>query len=122
MRGNNFEAAVQRELSKRGMFFEVERKDLMGTPDIVFPIDRIVVFLDGCFWHGCTMHRGRPRKLTQWEDTWYASQARDRAVSKKLQDEGWVVLRFWEHDSIKEIGTEIQSIRELRNRTQKRPS
>ena len=100
------------------MRFEVERKDLIGTPDIVFPVDKIAIFLDGCFWHGCKLHRGKPKNLNLWESNWEKTQSRDRLVTENLQQEGWVVLRFWEHDSVSEIGSEIQSVRTLRNRNQ----
>jgi DNA mismatch endonuclease (patch repair protein) len=72
---------------------------LPGTPDFVFRRQRVAIFIDGCFWHGCSLH-SRPPKSNQ--DYWSAKLARnrrrDRAVSRLLRKAGWRVLRIWEHD------------------------
>jgi DNA mismatch endonuclease (patch repair protein) len=70
--------------------------------DIVFPRRRIAVFVDGCFWHSCPIHRTVPKTNRDW---WVAklaaNEARDRASDAQLQQAGWTVLRFWEHqDSV----------------------
>lgn len=118
--GNRFEWEVREALTRRGMRFEVDKKALPGTPDIVFPTDKIAVFLDGCFWHGCPLHRGTPKRKEFWLNVWQRSQLRDAKVNSNLAELGWVVLRYWEHNSVDEIASDIAEARELRNRTRRR--
>lgn len=115
--GNGFEWAVRETLTRRGMRFEVDKKPIPGTPDIVFSTDKIAVFLDGCFWHGCALHRGSPQKLDYWLGIWKESQRRDTEVNSKLAELGWVVLRYWEHNPIEDISADIEEARRLLNRT-----
>ena len=72
---------------------------LTGDPDIVLPRKRIVIFLDGCFWHGCTKCR-RHEGLNDpsWIEKIRVNKERDLHVTKKLTDEGWTVFRVPEHD------------------------
>lgn len=72
---------------------------LMGNPDFVFPSHKIVVFIDGCFWHGCPDHCRMPRtNRYYWKDKICRNEKRDRAISRQLRNADWVVIRFWEHD------------------------
>lgn len=67
-------------------------------PDFVFPRERVVVFVDGCFWHGCPVHCRRPKdNAVFWRTKIEANQARDRRVHRALRRAGWSVLRVWEH-------------------------
>lgn len=66
-------------------------------PDFVFRRERVAVFVDGCYWHGCPVHYRRPggnRKY--WDEKIVRNQARDRLVSRELRRAGWTVLRLWE--------------------------
>lgn len=67
--------------------------------DIVFAADRVVVYVDGCFWHGCAEHGTIPKQNREW---WIAkleaNRTRDADTSEKLVADGWTVLRFWEHE------------------------
>ena len=68
-------------------------------PDFVFPYERIVVFVDGCFWHGCPLHATQPKdNRAFWWNKIRTNQARDRRVHRALRAKGWKVLRLWEHD------------------------
>lgn len=70
-----------------------------GTPDFAFRRERLVVFVDGCFWHGCPKCYRRPSSnISFWVDKVERNRARDRAVARLLRGKGWSVLRFWEHD------------------------
>lgn len=68
------------------------------TIDIAFPRQRLAVFVDGCFWHGCPEHATRPRSNAAW---WRAKLdrniERDRETTTILEGAGWRVLRIWEH-------------------------
>jgi DNA mismatch endonuclease (patch repair protein) len=69
-------------------------------PDVVFTRARICCFIDGCWWHGCPVH-GR-RRTTANDEYWSAKIARnverDAEQRSLLEDAGWTVLRFWEHE------------------------
>lgn len=71
---------------------------LAGRPDFIFPRQRVAVFVDGCFWHGCPKHGRKPgSNQAYWLPKLKRNKERDRMVSKQLRAAGWQVLRFWEH-------------------------
>ena len=76
---------------------------LPGQPDLLFPGPRVVLFVDGCFWHGCeTCGRADPSKVSRfWREKIVTNQRRDQRVSDRLMTDGWTVIRIGEH----EIGT-----------------
>jgi len=75
------------------------RCHVFGRPDFVFPQQRVAVFVDGCFWHGCPRHSTHPRtNAVFWTDKIAKNRARDRLVNRELRHDGWVVVRIWEHD------------------------
>lgn len=72
---------------------------LPGSPDFIFPADRLVIFVDGCFWHGCRRCRTVP--LTNrpfWDAKIKKNRERDRTAARALRSQGWTVVRIWEHD------------------------
>lgn len=74
---------------------------LFGRPDFVFRRERIVVFVDGCFWHGCPKPKHAPAPKSRAE--WWAkkltrNRARDRLVNRTLGAKRWKVIRIWECD------------------------
>ena len=72
---------------------------LFGTPDFVFYRQRIAVFVDGCFWHGCPQHGSVPESNRDfWLSKLISNKRRDRRVSRQLRNGGWKVVRFWAHD------------------------
>ena len=74
-------------------------QQLSGNPDIVLPRKRVVIFLDGCFWHGCMQCR-KHEGLSDpsWVEKIRVNKERDLRVTKKLSDAGWAVFRIPEHD------------------------
>lgn len=72
---------------------------MMGRPDFVFARERVAVFVDGCFWHGCPTH-GRTPKTNQpfWITKIARNRQRDRVVRRHLSAAGWKVVRIWEHE------------------------
>jgi DNA mismatch endonuclease (patch repair protein) len=72
---------------------------LLGKPDFVFRQNRLAVFVDGCFWHGCPKHFRKPSNNRKyWREKILRNQERDRLVTKVLSKTGWRVLRIWEHE------------------------
>lgn len=78
--------------------WRVNAKDLLGKPDFAFDQEKVVVFVDGCFWHGCTHCRNIPAtNRLFWKRKIEGNRRRDAMISSKLRKDGWSVLRFWEH-------------------------
>lgn len=72
---------------------------LPGKPDFIFRPERLAVFVDGCFWHGCRRHCRMPKsRVSFWTKKISRNMARDREVLLLLRHRGWRVLRFWEHE------------------------
>ena len=70
---------------------------LTGKPDFVFPKERLAIFVDGCFWHGCPRCYIKPKQNAKfWEEKIGGNKRRDRKVSRQLRAEGWSVCRIWE--------------------------
>lgn len=70
---------------------------LPGTPDLALRHGDVVVFVHGCFWHGCPKHYRQPkRNLGYWIPKLQRNRARDRAASRALREAGWRVATAWE--------------------------
>lgn len=96
------ELALRSALHRHGLRFRVHRVPVSGfrrRADIIFPRDKVAVFLDGCFWHGCPEHMTWPVANAQWwRKKIEGNRLRDRGTDKVLQSAGWSVLRVWEHE------------------------
>jgi DNA mismatch endonuclease (patch repair protein) len=67
--------------------------------DLTFTAKRVVVFVDGCFWHGCPEHGTSPRTNgAWWAEKLQKNVDRDRETDACLRKSGWTVLRVWEHE------------------------
>jgi DNA mismatch endonuclease (patch repair protein) len=72
---------------------------LLGKPDIVFTKKKLAIFIDGCFWHRCPIDFQEPETRKEfWMEKINSNVERDKKNTKKLQEDGWIVLRFWEHE------------------------
>ena len=70
---------------------------LQGKPDFVFPNSDLVVFVDGCFWHGHTCLKPRDSlKKGFWKEKIERNKERDKLVNKELRKDGWKIIRIWE--------------------------
>jgi DNA mismatch endonuclease (patch repair protein) len=70
--------------------------------DFVFRRERLALFVDGCFWHGCPRHATKPKNNRAfWQRKLSANKTRDRLVNRALRRTGWRVLRIWEHELAK---------------------
>ncbi|MGH9303753.1 MAG: very short patch repair endonuclease [Acidimicrobiales bacterium] len=85
--------------------------------DIAFPRQKLAVFVDGCFWHGCTQHRTVPvANSSYWAPKLQRNANRDRATVDRLHSAGWTALRLWEHDDPGEARDRIASMLDHRTR------
>jgi DNA mismatch endonuclease (patch repair protein) len=113
IRGSNTkpEKLLRSALHMAGLRFRVHRRDLPGCPDIVFPTARLAVFVDGCFWHGCPEHAVKPKSNTEfWSDKLRRNKLRDRKVIHALRQQGWDVMRFWEHEIERDAAGAVRTV------------
>jgi len=72
---------------------------MLFSPDFIFEQERVAVFIDGCFWHGCPMCKKCPSSNTEyWTAKISRNKARDKKASAELKKDNWKVVRFWEHE------------------------
>jgi len=85
---------------------------LEGRPDFAFPKQKVAVFVDGCFWHGCPKCYTRPKtNRAFWDRKRETNMARDKRVTRKLRLQGWKVIRIWQHSLQKSPTTCLNRIR-----------
>ena len=92
------EVAVRRVLYSLGYRFSLHRRDLPGTPDIVFQSRRKVIFVNGCFWHAHGCRIGRPPKSRPefWLPKLQKNRLKDSRNKRALRGLGWGVLTVWQ--------------------------
>lgn len=110
------ELALRRELHSRGLRYLIDVAPVRGLrcrADLVFRRQRIAVFVDGCFWHGCPDHASWPKANGDW---WRrkieTNAARDRRNDALLAAAGWRVVRVWEHEPVEAAADRV--VRDLR--------
>ncbi|WP_439635411.1 very short patch repair endonuclease [Oceanicaulis sp.] len=95
------EMIVRRMAHALGYRYRLHRKDLPGSPDLVFAGRQAVIFVHGCFWHGHDCARGSRQPKTNaeyWRAKIARNAARDAAALKALEEQGWKTLVLWECD------------------------
>lgn len=106
------ELIVRRLLHSLGYRYRLHRRDLPGTPDIVFPGRRKAVFVNGCFWHAHGCRIGRPPKSRRryWITKFERNRCRDRENLTDLRRLGWRVLTVWQCQTRKPRGLQKKLI------------
>ena len=104
------ERVVRSELHKRGLRFRKHVKGLPGKPDIVFVRARVVVFLDGDFWHGYRFGQWEGTVSEFWRKKIGETRKRDKRNFAKLRRMGWRVIRIWGHSIEKDLVGVIEKI------------
>ena len=92
------EILVRSLLHRMGYRFRLHRRDLPGSPDIVLPRHKKVIFVHGCFWHGHDCPRGKRPSTNRefWDAKLDRNIERDRAARKGLTELGWQYLVVWQ--------------------------
>jgi DNA mismatch endonuclease (patch repair protein) len=112
------ELAIRSELHRRGLRFRVDRAPLPGLrsrADIVFGPARVAVYVDGCFWHSCPEHGTKPKANAEWwESKLKRNQQRDAETDRTLREQGWEVVRIWEHEDPVEAADRVEGVLRLR--------
>jgi len=92
------ELLVRKLTHARGLRFRKHCTYLPGRPDLVFARARVVVFVDGDYWHGWRFPAWSGKLATYWKQKIERNRCRDVRTFRKLRRGGWLVLRIWEHD------------------------
>lgn len=92
------ELIIRKALHRSGFRYRLHAKDLPGSPDLVFPKYKAVIFVNGCFWHrhGCHMTTTPKTRQAFWEKKFKENVERDKRVVEELIGAGWRVLTIWE--------------------------
>ena len=93
------EILLRRAFFHAGLRYRIHRRDLPGTPDIVFPNERIAIFVHGCFWHrhhGCRRTTFPKMRADFWSEKFSRNIERDKRVQDALETAGWQVAVVWE--------------------------
>ena len=108
------ESALRRELHFLGLRYRVQvpvSTKPRRVADIVFTSPRVVVFVDGCFWHGCPEHATWPKQHAEfWRMKIVTNQERDRDTDRRLRADGWKVVRVWAHEAPRDAASRIAEI------------
>jgi DNA mismatch endonuclease (patch repair protein) len=96
--GTAIELLVRKGLHKRGLRYRLGDRSLPGSPDLVFPARKAVVFVHGCFWHAhdCRLGRRPTSNIEFWEQKALANKARDTRKEVALKAMGWRVFVVWQ--------------------------
>lgn len=112
------ELALRSRLHALGLRYRVSARpvpDVRRTADIVFTRAKVAVFVDGCYWHGCPDHLRPARQNSEfWTGKIEANRQRDADVNQMLTQDGWQVVRIWEHEDPSEAARRIESMVRLR--------
>ena len=104
------ELLLRRAIWKRGGRYRLYRRDLPGTPDLVFPTPKVAVFVDSKFWHGRIPDERLQRMSQYWQRKLRANRKRDERTNQQLSSLGWQVLRFDEHEVRKDAGSVAERV------------
>jgi len=97
-------------LGSRG--YRLHSKEAPGQPDLLFSQSRVVVFVDGCFWHGCPRCYRAPKSHSEyWNMKVRRNMERDARISAECKELGWRVIRLWEHEVLKDSSRACQKVK-----------
>jgi len=129
VRGTNTtpEMRVRRAAHALGFRFRLHRKDLPGTPDLVFPKTRVALFVHGCFWHrhlGCKKASLPKTRPEYWHQKFALNVERDERARVALERLGWKVSVIWECETKDplQIATYLQALLSRRSEGPRQPS
>ncbi len=92
--------------------WKLHRREILGVPDLWFPSQRVAVFVDGCFWHGCKSCGHYPKTNAKfWRLKIDGNRNRDRRITRQLRASGVRVVRFWEHQLHSNLSAVVCRIR-----------
>lgn len=109
IRSDNTKPELSLKKSLKGFAYQPK---IFGRPDFINYQNKIVIFVDGCFWHQCSIHSKIP---TQNSDYWVPKLKRNTVRAKEVdiayKNSGWRVIRIWEHELMKDSNKFFQKIK-----------
>ncbi len=94
--------------------WRMHRQDILGCPDFAFGTLKLVIFVDGCFWHGCPKCGHMPKSNeSYWNKKLMRNKNRDELVNANLREKGWKVYRIWECELKQAPGMVFETIFKL---------
>lgn len=91
--------------------WKMHASGIIGKPDFYFPEQKLVIFIDGCFWHGCPKCGHIPKSNTKyWREKISRNKKRDKSVTRKLRYRNYKVIRIWEHELKGSISRRVREI------------
>jgi DNA mismatch endonuclease (patch repair protein) len=110
------EKQLKRAIWHAGLRYRSNKRNLPGKPDIAFIKYKLVIFVDGSFWHGHDWEN-RKKTIKSNRDFWIPkierNRQRDGEVNYFYRSKGWTVLRFWDFEVKKELGICVKRVVEL---------
>lgn len=97
-KGTNPELLVFRHLRRQNIYFQKHYKRALGSPDVALPRKKRALFIDGDFWHGYDLERRKGSLPIFWAKKIIRNVKRDRRYRKALAEQGWKIMRVWEHE------------------------
>jgi DNA mismatch endonuclease (patch repair protein) len=113
------ELLIRKILYANGIYYRLHRKDLPGTPDIVISSAKLVVFVNGCLWHGHDNCYSLPKTNTDfWKNKIERNIRRDQKNKKLLRQNGWSVITIWQCELTKKkiVSTGIKLINRIKKK------
>lgn len=108
------ELALRSELHRRGFRFRVDRApvpEVRSRADLVLGPAKVAIYVDGCFWHRCPEHGTTPKANADfWDHKLKRNQERDAEVDRLLGEQGWEVVRVWEHESAAAAADRVEDV------------
>ena len=107
------ELAVRSALHRRGLRFRVDLPirppgHRVVRPDVVFTRQKLALFVDGCWWHGCPTHATVPTTNREyWVPKLKENRTRDCRQTRALEDAGWIVIRVWSHEDPERVADSL---------------
>jgi len=92
------ELEIRKKVWRLGKRYRIHDSTVFGTPDMSNKSKKLAVFIDGCFWHGCSRCYKEPKTNTEfWRNKIARNKDRRKRVKTELKKENWKVMQFWEH-------------------------
>lgn len=109
-KNTSLERLVSSAFHRRGWRYRRNVRSLPGQPDFVFPKSRLIVFVDGDFWHGWRYPLWREKLGEYWQKKIERNRRRDRLNFRRLRRQGWTVVRFWGHEVYRDLDAVVDRV------------
>lgn len=115
VKGSNtsLERKVDAAFQARGWKYERNLASLPGKPDFVFHAERVIVFVDGDFWHGWRFPQWKDKLTPYWQAKIARNRKRDRLNFQRLRRQGWKVMRFWSHQVDANLDAVVEQVAQV---------